>query len=83
MLIGYNCRCTVSTSKMFSLRENVEETKELIAVHNLTESELLKSIQLGGLPMPSIAIIKAKNGHSEYGDVSIVFNKDTIDPQLL
>lgn len=69
-------------SKKFSMRENVEETKDLIAVHNMQTSELEKSLALGGLPMPSIAIIKAKNGHSEYGDVSLVFNKDTIDPQL-
>ena len=31
--------------------------------------------------MPSIAIIKAADGHSEYGDVSLVFGKDTIDPK--
>lgn len=66
----------------FSLRSNVEETKDLVAVHNMQIGELKKSLDLGGLPMPSIAIIKAKSGHSEYGDVSLVFNKDTIDPQL-
>ena len=64
----------------FSLRDNVEETKELVAVHNMQVSELERTLDLGGLPMPSIAIIKAKSGHSEYGDVSLVFNKSTIDP---
>lgn len=59
----------------FSLRSNVEETKDLVAVHNMQIGELEKSLDLGGLPMPSIAIIKAKSGHSEYGDVSLVFNK--------
>ena len=67
---------------MFSMRENAEETKVLNAVHNMQTSELENSLALGGLPMPSIATIKAKNGHSEYGDVSLVFDKDTIDPQL-
>lgn len=66
----------------FSLSNSVEQTKDLIAVHNMQVSDLEKSLQLGGLPMPSIAIIKAQNGHSEYGDVSLVFNKGTIDPQL-
>ncbi|MBQ7247132.1 MAG: hypothetical protein IJS22_03460 [Lachnospiraceae bacterium] len=65
----------------FDLKENAEQTKELVAVHNMTQNELAKSLDLGGLPMPSIAIIKARNGHSEYGDVSIVFNKDSIDPR--
>ena len=44
---------------MFSMRENAEETKVLNAVHNMQTSELEKSLALGGLPMPSIAIIKA------------------------
>lgn len=66
----------------FSMRENVEETKELVAVHNMQVSELERTLDLGGLPMPSIAIIKAKSGHSEYGDVSLVFPKSTIDPKV-
>ena len=47
----------------------------------MTAAELEKSLDLGGLPMPSIAIIKAADGHSKYGDVSLVFGKDTIDPK--
>ena len=66
---------------LFSTKRAVEETKDLIAVHNMQESELLKTLQLGGFPMPSIAIIKARQGHSEYGPVSVVFNKSTIDPK--
>lgn len=65
----------------FSLKDSVEEKGELIAVHNLSEEKLLKSLQLGGLPMPSIAVLKAKEGHSQYGEISLVFDKSTIDPQ--
>ena len=67
--------------KNFSLSKSAEETKNLVAVHNMRVSELEKSLSLGGLPMPSIAIIKAQSGHSEYGDVSLVFDKNAIDPQ--
>ena len=67
----------------FSLSAPVEETKELVAVHNMHSSELLKTLDLGGLPMPSIAIIKAHSGHSAYGDVSLLFNKETIDPKFM
>lgn len=70
-----------NTQKKFSLRENVEETKDLVAVHNLSAEKLLKSLNLGGLPMPSIAIMKAKDGHNQFGDISLVFRKDTIDPE--
>jgi hypothetical protein len=66
----------------FSLKAPVEETKNLLALHNLTEKDLLDAAKLGGLPMPSIAIVKADEGHGEYGDISFVFSKDTIDPQL-
>lgn len=62
---------------------NVEETKDLVAIHNTSEKNLLKSIELGGLPSPSIAIMKAQqaNGNSDYGNISLVFDKSTIDPQ--
>lgn len=32
--------------------------------------------------MPSIAVVKAEAGHAKYGPISLVFSKDTIDPQL-
>lgn len=67
--------------EQFQLNNNVEETKELIAVHNLSENSLLKTLGLGGLPMPSIAIIKAKDGHSRFGSISLVFAKNSISPE--
>ena len=70
-----------SQEEKFSLRGSVEETRDLIAVHNLTEENLVSSLDIGGLPSPSIAIIKAEQGHSKYGPISIVFDKSTIDPQ--
>lgn len=42
----------------------------------------MAALKLGGLPMPSIAIVKARDGHTKYGPISLVFSKDTIDPQL-
>lgn len=67
----------------FSMRKPVEETKDLIAVHNTSESKLESTLKLGGFPMPSIAIVKAEQGHSEFGDISVVFGKDTIDPKFI
>lgn len=69
-------------TRKFSLKEPIEETKNLIAVHNLNIENLEKSLELGGLPMPSIAITKDKLGHVEFGEVSLVFGKDTINPQI-
>lgn len=65
----------------FSMREPVEQAKDLVAVHNLTEQNLQDALDLGGLPMPSIAVVKSEQGHSMYGPISIVFGRDSIDPQ--
>ena len=70
-----------SVKKQFSLSKPVEQTKDLVAVHNLHSSELIETLKLGGLPSPSVAIIKAKDGHEKYGDVSLILPKETIDPQ--
>ena len=65
----------------FSLSKAVEETKDLVALHNLTADKLTKSLELGGLPMPSLAITKADIPHTNFGDITLVFGKETIDPK--
>lgn len=71
------------TDTKFSLDIPIEETKDLVAIHNTTESKLLSALELGGLPSPSIAIMKAQNisANNGFGDISLVFDKKTIDPQ--
>lgn len=59
----------------------VNRAKELVAVHNLTEENLTEALELGGMPSPSIAVVKAQDGHSKYGPISLVFGPDAIDPQ--
>ena len=76
-----NAKPTADPDIRFSLSETVEETKDLIAVHNLRGTELVKSLELGGLPMPSVAIIKDQASHDKYGDVSLIFPKEAIDPK--
>lgn len=65
---------------MFRATE-VAGNPSLIAVHNLTENDLLDAFDLGGFPMPSIAITKADIGHTDFGDISLVFGKETINPK--
>lgn len=64
----------------FSLKEPIEETKDLIAVHNLNGEKLRKLLDLQGIPMPSIAITKSDATAEEFGEISLVFRKDAIDP---
>ena len=65
---------------MFRATE-VAGNPSLIAVHNLTENDLLDAFDLGGFPMPSIAITKADIGNTDFGDISLVFGKETINPK--
>ena len=73
----------VKKTVRFQLSAPVEvgKTKELVAVHNLTEENLKEALELGGMPSPSIAVVKAQDGHSKYGPISLVFGPDSIDPQ--
>lgn len=80
-VVNDNFNTTEDKDIKFLLKDSVEETEELIAIHNLSFDKLNKTLELGGLPMPSIAITKARQGHTKFGEVSLVFGKDTIDPE--
>lgn len=61
-----------------------EEDKDLVATHNISLQNLMnliKDFDGAGLPVPSIAIEKADSVHDDFGDVTLLFNKDTIDPE--
>lgn len=64
----------------FSLSEPVERVADLVAVHNLEPYNLERALDLGAFPMPSIAIIRGNAGHDAFGDISVVFGAETIDP---
>ena len=74
-------KSNVKPKTRFSLDEPVEETKTLVAMHNMTEEKLRRTLDIGAWPAPSIAIVKAKDGHTNYGEYSAVFPRETIDPQ--
>ncbi|MFR3664759.1 MAG: hypothetical protein ACLTXB_11280 [Flintibacter sp.] len=65
----------------FSLKAPVEETKNLIALHNLTEEKLWGDLRLGGFPMPSIAVTRTDVPHTNFGDITLVMDKRSIDPK--
>ena len=53
----------------------------LMAIRNIGEAELKGMLTLGGIPVPSIAITDpAKVNHSNFGRISVLFDKETIDP---
>ena len=64
---------------LFSMRDTVEETEDLIACHNISEKKLMEALMHGQMVMPSIAI--TNKSHTDFGDISIVFGKETINPE--
>lgn len=57
-----------------------KNSNNLVAVHNISESNLRKVLEMGGLIMPSIAVTDVNLGHSGYGEISLLFDKETINP---
>lgn len=55
-------------------------SKSLIAQHNTSEEKLIEALDLGALPVPSIAITKSDTPISNYGDITLLFNQNTINP---
>ena len=76
-----NLNPTGNEDVRFSLKSAVEEDDKLIAVHNLREDELLKALRIGGLPMPSIAIQNSAKPNNSYGEISVLFRKESVDPE--
>lgn len=64
----------------YSRKSDAQEKRDLVAVHNITAEKLAQAFELGGFPMPSIAVTKADVGHTTFGDISLVFGKESIDP---
>lgn len=67
-----------------SVDDVIDENRDLVAVHNLSAKKLAKMISDfdgQGIPAPSIAIDKADNVHSDFGEISLIFDRNTIDPK--
>ena len=71
----------IEVKDRFSLDEPVEMTKTLVAQHNLDDDKMRRMMELGAIPSPSIAVVRADQGHAMYGPYSIVFPRSTIDPE--
>ena len=58
------------------------ENENLVVLHNLSAAKLRRAVKLGGLPVPSLAIVDAeKSDFSNFGEISLVADKNLIDPK--
>jgi len=62
-----------------SAKEIGLEEKDLVAIHNVPIHKLMRVLDLGGFPMPSIAVTTDKLGHESFGEISVVFKPDVLE----
>ncbi len=61
--------------------KGVKEGDELIGMHNLSSDNLAHVEKLGGLPVPSIALTKARNPIDGFGDISLISTQEMVTPR--
>ena len=62
---------------------SVFDEQKNIAYRNDFTDKLVKSLKLGGFPMPSIAVIKSDMGHGNYGECSFVLTNQRLIRKLI
>lgn len=65
-----------STSPQFATKEG-----DMMVYHNISSDKLLKAAQAGGLSAPSIAVTKKDIPFTDFGDITLIGDKDLIDPK--
>ena len=54
---------------------------KLVALHNISAGQIISANELGGLVTPSIAILKAGQKFTDFGDITLIPNKELINPK--
>ena len=72
-------------SKYISYKKDtkgLQEKDKLIWLHNLGIEKLKGAVELGWMPMPSIAVTKAWVPHTSYGDITFIMKESAVNPKL-
>ncbi len=57
-----------------------EKGRSLAGIHNISEEKLGKALKMGGLAIPSLAVIDmAQGSHEDYGEISLIAPSALID----
>jgi hypothetical protein len=73
-------RVEIKSNISFMPRE--EEKKNLTAVHNLSEENLRNVLKVGGLAVPSVAVIRNdKSDFTSFGEITLVAPYSMVDPK--
>jgi hypothetical protein len=70
-----------SPNLRYSMTDGVAVEDRMITVHNIGPESVIHADELGGLPAPSVAVVKASVGLDNFGDITLVAHPDMIDPK--
>ena len=62
-------------------RDEENNGKNLVALHNISIEKLEKAIKLGGFPVPSIAITKKQTPYTKFGEITLIMDKNVANPE--
>ncbi|MDY3956652.1 MAG: hypothetical protein SOY74_00420 [Allisonella histaminiformans] len=65
----------------FYQKEEYTGKKDLIAYHNISQDNLAKAIQLGGLAVPSIAVSNKETDYINFGNITLLMPQDVVNPK--
>ncbi len=55
--------------------------RDLIIQHNVTADNILHAAKMGGVPVPSLAIMKASDPNMDYGEITMIGAAEMADPR--
>lgn len=68
-----------TTGNILNQSSNVD--RDLIIQHNVTAANLLHSMKLGGFPVPSLAVSKAADSLTSFGEITLIGPREMADPR--
>lgn len=58
-----------------------EDEPKLVAYHNTTAGDLSRSLELGGFPLPSLAVTRSDIPYTKFGDITLVGTETMGSPE--
>lgn len=64
------------------IQKALDDVKDLLFLHNTSAEKLARSKEMGGMPMPSIAVTQKDIPFEGFGDITLVGKPDAFDPSI-
>jgi hypothetical protein len=72
----------VRTPDIYELGGKLKEPdKDLVVLHNINPYQIIEIDKLGGMVTPSVAILKAGESYTDFGEITLIGDKNLINPE--